>query len=119
MVAGVPARGSNIRDESLIRRAAHHPSTSLRRGSSPRGDRCKTKERFANAEPVPGSLARTCPRSFDFVRVAHFAQDDTHWHQAPFWSLAKVFGGRRTLLSTVSIDGGPGPRNLCLRARSR
>src|SRR5208282_2437068 len=39
-----------------------------------------TKERFANAEPVPGSLTRTCPEArshVDFVRVAHFAQDDT------------------------------------------
>jgi hypothetical protein len=32
-------------------------------------------------EPEPASLVRSCPRSFDFVRVAHFAhlaQDDTH-----------------------------------------
>ncbi len=27
-------------------------------------------------EPVPASLARSCPRSFDFVRIAHLAQDD-------------------------------------------
>jgi len=36
-----------------------------------------TEDRFAIAEPVPASLARSCPRSFDCVRVAHFAQDDT------------------------------------------
>jgi hypothetical protein len=34
------------------------------------------RKRFADEEPVPASLARSCPRSFDFVRVAHFAQDD-------------------------------------------
>jgi hypothetical protein len=27
-------------------------------------------------KPVPGSLRRTGPRSFDSVRAAHFAQDD-------------------------------------------
>lgn len=27
-------------------------------------------------EPVPASLLRSCPRSFDCVRAAHFAQDD-------------------------------------------
>src|SRR5262249_20362055 len=36
----------------------------------------KNKERFADGEPVPASLARSCPRSFDFVRIAHCAQDD-------------------------------------------
>src|SRR5262244_1749653 len=46
----------------------------------PKGDLCITSERFADREPVPGSLARTCPRSFGFVRVAHFAQDDAERH---------------------------------------
>jgi len=53
-----------------------------------KGEHCKTKERLANTEPVPASLARR--GSFDFVRVAHFAQDDTQWHQAPFGGFAKV-----------------------------
>src|SRR5262249_42469499 len=59
------------------------------------GDLCITSQRFADEEPVPGSLARTCPRSFGFVRQflrrscssgllasssAHFAQDDTERH---------------------------------------
>ena len=39
--------------------------------------RHRGKERFAYEEPVPASLARSCPRSFDFARVARFAQDDT------------------------------------------
>jgi len=36
----------------------------------------QTKERFANKEPVPASLARSYPRSLNFVRGAHFVRDD-------------------------------------------
>ncbi len=38
------------------------------------------QRRFGTEEPVPASLTRSCPRPFDFVRVAHFAQGDTLAH---------------------------------------
>ncbi|MGO9601853.1 MAG: hypothetical protein ACLQAT_00345 [Candidatus Binataceae bacterium] len=56
------------------------------------------KERFANREPVPGSLARTCPEArshVDFVRVAHFAQDDIVGHTEPLGLLQNVYPKRR------------------------
>src|SRR5215813_10973256 len=75
----------------------------------PRGDVCITSERFAGEDPVPGSLARTCPRSFGFVRQflrrrcssgllasssAHFAQDDTESHSLIVQSSPLGKGGR-------------------------
>src|ERR1700683_600373 len=37
---------------------------------------CKAEERCADKKPVPAWLTRSCPRSFDYARVAHCAQDD-------------------------------------------
>jgi len=37
-----------------------------------------------NSEPVPASLARSCPRSFRFGRVAPFGQDDRYARVARF-----------------------------------
>src|SRR5208282_568607 len=57
-----------------------------RAGRCPLESISETTERFANAEPVPASHSRSCPEArshVDFVRVAHFAQDDTQWHRAP------------------------------------
>ena len=34
------------------------------------------EERFADSETGTGFLMGSCPRSFHFVRVAHFGQDD-------------------------------------------
>src|SRR5208282_6311383 len=83
-------------------RASIHGQGRPRHVFFPEGEHCKTKERFANGEPVPGSLARTCPEArshVDFVQkllrhvrssgllasssAAHFAQDDTPWRTTP------------------------------------
>src|SRR5262249_33838764 len=66
---------------------------------------CITSERFADEEPVPGSLARTCPRSFGFVRVAHFAQDDTERHSL----ICKGLPGK---VEQKNLRGVAAPSNL-------
>src|SRR5208282_1566229 len=89
-----------LRFQIDLERIAFHLSPAL-----PRREYCKTKERFANAEPVPASLARSCPRSFDFVRGAHFSQDDTQWHKTPLGSYAKASRGGELRKAAIFFAG--------------
>jgi hypothetical protein len=75
----------------------------------------QNKERFANKEPVPASLARSCPRSLDFVRDAHFVRDDILGLSSRFGSdakvssVAKVSSKERAVGDASGLLGTPSP----------